>query len=764
MDTVELRRTMFASRLLRSLQAFGLALCVICLIGSAAIAQDPFANPGTSNSSATNSTNNAAQSDNSGGSNDPQDQQDDTDAIVTAIRQSNPSSASELADAIAMMMDINRDDAARSFLNKLSNLSLDDEAWHEFHRKQGPAFLVRLQMRDGLQPAGRDFANKVFSITRKLTTDPARLKGLVDKVVNGMEREKIEAARELTTIGPAGAAALMQVFADPGKSDSHPTIHALVRSMGSGAEPVLYAAARSGNVSLQKAAISLLVELNRPSGFEVLIGLKARSKNQAELADPVDAALTRLSLNNVSDIKLRKSLNSFIERYLDDDQANAIEQSEYRDIWIWDANSQVFVRKTVATNVLRRSKAADFADDLLAIEQSNTHSQYLSLLSRVEANRLIIGLDQPASSLQQIGFADNVDPNMLKKVLSGALERDLVGAAVASCDAYGILGNDIALQSNQGRPSPLARALSHGNPRIRAAAAKAIIQIDPHKSFAGSSQFIQTLVYLSGTMGYSKAMIAHGDATQAQTFAAGIGRSGMVSQSVNTSRDCFRDATQDSDFEIIFVTDTLDYPDYAELVQQLRHDSRTKQIPIGLLARPQNMHRAELVAAMDKHMLALPWTRSPGAIAKYIDRLRKLGPQAIEPIQRTNYGKIAMDALEKYAADPGQYPMYNLQMHQEEIASALLSPVYGEQACDLLGNLGTAYSQSQLINLANQSDLPLETRAKAVQAFTKAVRKNGVLLTSVQIKMQQRRRDATRFDEQDNLKILEDILNVIENR
>lgn len=783
MYTVEIRRTMFAMRLLRSLCAkmlgnntlilIAAALCIHSIASSALNAQDPFASPPVGNSSAPPTTSTQSNSNNANSTNadlqnqltqDDQAIQDDTAAIVGAIRQSNPTTAPELANAIELMLDIKREDEASRYLGQLAALTLDDEAWHEFHRKHGPAFLVRLQTNDALQPGGREFANKIFAIARKLTADPARLQGLVDKVVSGSETERLAAAGELTTIGPAGAAAMMQAFIDPGKSQSFDTFHELIRSMGSGAEPVLISAARSGNIELQKHAIRLLVALKKPTAYQTLIGLKARSKQQTDLAAPIDQALQDLSVENVTDAKLRKSLQSIIEQYLDDGSANPIEQLRYRDIWVWDKQNQSFTRKTVHASVLRRAMAADFADDLLALDNSNAHAQYLSLLSRVEANRLIVGLDQPAGSLQQLGFAEDIDPGLLKKVLSGALDRNLAGAAVATCDAYGLLAMDSALRSNEGRPSPLARALSHGNPRIRAAASQAIIRIDPTKSFAGSSQFIQSLVYLGGTMGYSKAMIAHANATESQTFAAGIARVGLISQSVNTSRDCFRDATLDSDFEVIFITDTLDYPDYAELIQQLRHDPRTRQIPIGLLARPQNMRRAELIASRDSHTLAMAWTRNPPTIAKYVDRLRDIGPQLVDPQFRIGYGKMAMDALEKYSADPARYPMYNLRSHQQEFASALLSPDFGEQACNVLGQLGSPFAQSQLVNLANQSDLPIEIREKAVSAFAEAVKRRGIMLTSTQIKIQYKRYDTSLAEKEANRKILSDILEVIEQR
>ena len=75
---------------------------------------------------------------------------------------------------------------------------------------------------------------------------------------------------------------------------------------------------------------------------------------------------------------------------------------------------------------------------------------------------------------------------MVEQVLIDATRLDLNGAAMAAAEVLGEIGDPTLLTDDQGgHPRPLTGA-GTPNPRVRLAAARAIMQIDPHQPYPGA--------------------------------------------------------------------------------------------------------------------------------------------------------------------------------------------------------------------------------------------------------------------------------------
>ncbi|HEY1785266.1 MAG TPA: hypothetical protein VGG30_06935, partial [Pirellulales bacterium] len=75
-----------------------------------------------------------------------------------------------------------------------------------------------------------------------------------------------------------------------------------------------------------------------------------------------------------------------------------------------------------------------------------------------------------------------------------------------------------------------------------------------------------------------------------------------------------------------------------------------------------------------------------------------------------------------------------------------------------------AAAQRALVELANESPLPLEARRVGAVAFGRNVRRHGVHLTAIEIRKQYDRYNASRLQDEGTQKILGSILDAIEGR
>ena len=156
-------------------------------------------------------------------------------------------------------------------------------------------------------------------------------------------------------------------------------------------------------------------------------------------------------------------------------------------------------------------------------------------------------------------------------------------------------------------------------------------------------------VYLASSENRSAALVGHVRSDIAQSYAGTLQSLGMSGKTATNSRDFFREAVADPDLEALLITDTLDKPDYAELIQQLRNDLRTKRIPIALLFRnTESQVRLQRLVGSDPFFIALPISLEPEFVGSQISRLKQLAdPWPISDLDRRRHSIVAMDWLTK---------------------------------------------------------------------------------------------------------------------
>jgi len=357
------------------------------------------------------------------------------------------------------------------------------------------------------------------------------------------------------------------------------------------------------------------------------------------------------------------------------------------------------------------------------------------------------------------------EPEDMESVLDYAIREGLLGAAVGAAEVLGETGT-VGMLESEGRFSrPLYLALRHADRRLQFAAADAVIKIDPHADFPGASRVVENLAFAAGTLGQPKALAVDPQPKEAQTLVGILNELGYEGQAAYTGRQAIKTALADPDFAMIWISDTVDFPDANELYQMLRKDPRTARTPVGVIARSENLDRWRSRLEEDKLAIAFPRPTDTANAALFAGMLLdSVGRQAIGPQERLGRASVALDHLIHLAEQPQRYDFYDLTRHEEHFLRALNTRGIEQKAARLLGLLGTPRAQRALVDRASQNATSLPSRQAAAKAFANAVSLRGTLLTKDELL-----RQYDRYNQSENLdpgtqQVLGSILDTIEAR
>lgn len=691
---------------------------------------------------------------------------DRPDPVVDAILGSDPQTPLELVNAIDLLIDVNRADLAVDYLKKLNSLKLDDQKFYELYKQAGSAKIFRIATQPGLVPEGQLTAKKILDGAENFATDTARIEGLAETAIRDEDRyQRSVALSDLRLLGDTGAAALIEKLGDPAYKDAWPRIRQAVSLFGNAAAGPVSAGLRSNSLKLRLESLYLLRNIDTSDSVESLIGFML-SDSSTDLQKEVAAQSLKHLIGSAPDSvegvhRLQRSAHKYLLDKVGIDQTG----DTMVKWWLW--NDQNKLEPTwVTAQTIARIRSFQRAEHLIEIDPDNREYQILYWLSRLEAAKLSGGQNRELLATTLQTFADTIDPAMARDVLDKAIQINALNAAVASCEILGAMGRQQFLMPDGAEDtSPLIKALNAGSTRLTAAATKAIGKIKPTQSFPGSSDYIRALVYLSRSSGLKTAVVGHADLEIAQSLAALINRQGFTARTVTTARDLFDVAQNDPDLELLVITDRVFRPNFSELVQALRTNSRTRQIPILLLVEPENLSRAERLAERYKNIQVSPMVLNEKVIARQLDNLES-GVQFRDTneVERSDNAIQALNQLDFYASQPEKYPFFDILSYEEDLTNGLTSPVRAAATCRVLGELGTADAQRRLVQIASNFELPVELRQAAVKSFAVAVQKCGLMLSRQQILNQYERYNASRDENEVSQQILGSLLDVLEGR
>jgi CheY-like chemotaxis protein len=391
--------------------------------------------------------------------------------------------------------------------------------------------------------------------------------------------------------------------------------------------------------------------------------------------------------------------------------------------------------------------------------------RHLFLVTNLKSAQRECGLDRPLPRGEGTIYAQAaaLGVDALEDLLAYAQRKDYVEAATAAAQILGDLGDQRLVRGEGGRPRPLVLALQHGDRRLRLAAARAILQVDPRQPYAGSSYLPETLAYLVRTAGSRRVLVANPRQERAQSLIGLLSQIGFEADAAHTGNETFRLAAKNPDYEFVMISDALDHPPATETVQMLRRDPRTSRMPVGLLAREENLDKVTQFAETDPLARAFPRPHDAQTMAYVTNRLTELGGRNLTTRdERLDQAAAALDALGRLAQSPQEYAFYDLQRHESALQAALFVSELSARAAAVLGALGSPSAQRALVTCASQTARPLVERQAAGQAFAAAVRKRGLLLSRDEVLRQYSLYNASAALDEGTQRVLASLLDTIE--
>jgi hypothetical protein len=348
----------------------------------------------------------------------------------------------------------------------------------------------------------------------------------------------------------------------------------------------------------------------------------------------------------------------------------------------------------------------------------------------------------------------------LERALAYALEGRQFGAATALVRLMARLGTPEELLAPGPQLPPLVRATQHPDRRLRLAAAEAIVTLNPQMPFAGSSFVVEVLTHLAATGGSRLAIVAGPALTGSNPIRGYLAALGYDTLFVATGRDLVHAAFDSPDVELALVAASLQRPTVDLMLQQLRHHPRTANLPVGVLAGPDELHRAEHLVRRDALAASFVEPYRQEDAGSIVERVRSLAGARFVP-RDVRLGQAAR-ALELLADLGRDRRFFDLLRAEEAVLAAQAVPGLTDKAIDVLANLGTPASQTTLADIAGRPALPIELRQAAAAAFCTSVEHHGILLTTDEIVAQYNRYNQSAALDRATQNVLAAVLDCIE--
>ncbi len=687
----------------------------------------------------------------------------ETDPVVLAIRESNPQTPLERTRALQAMLDHGRPDEALRYLKAILAAQPDAAQMAAMDRQFGSALFMRLNRDPRLQPEGRQLGTAVLKAAQQIAQDPQRLDQLVRQLSDPAPQRRVTAITDLRSAGLAAVNPILAAMQDADRAAEHVNLRDALVQLGPAVAEPLVAVLQSDDLALQAQVIEVLGRLQARSAIHYLVRPAVAGNEPPAVADAARTALRAITGLVPNRLEAEQFLRGEIDQMLDQGERSVADNT--REVWFWDPQQHGVVRRRVDISLASRVLAARLADDLYRLDPDNVEYRRLFVIANLEAAKRLGGYGRPLAQGPGTAYdkVARLSLPVVEDALAMAIQRRYVGAAIGAAEVLGDIGNEAALRTSSSAPSILVDALRHRNRRVQFAAAMALTKLDPQAAYLGSSFLIETLGYLISTGGEHRVLLVHPKPVYSQSLAGLLMELGFAADSAQTGHQALLAAARQPDYEFVLISPYVDGPTHDELIHLLRRDPRTATLPVGIIARPEQLDAARQFAERDPLTRAFPRPHDVSAISYLVGELIALSPvDRVPREERLEQASAAIDALTRIAENREAYAFYDLLRQEPQVVAALNQPSLRQRATHILGLMATAGAQRSLVELASQHVLPLEVRQDAVRAFAQAVAKRRLMLTTTEILRQYDRYNMSAMLDQDTQQVLGSVLDIME--
>ncbi len=680
----------------------------------------------------------------------------------------------EMINAANSISKSGRVEVAGVLLKRFLGLETTPEQLAEIREKLGAEDLLRLSILEGVQPQGRFVVEKITNEVGEFLkqSHPMPFVEAIEKLPFGekgqesalpLEEQQAETVRGITAIWRGNETSVEQMIAILGVSDDAgelAEIESLLRSMRSEAKEALGLVLGSGNSKLVGRAAKLLFSYV-PEG-EAFIFYPALFDRRLDGA--TTAALGRYVAKldgkqpTASEAAIR--LYTVALEYFDRDRKLRTDSDGQVAFWeIREPAGQL--RYTSLPAVAAYRLMVDrFASQAYRLDPNNRAIQTFYHLARWEKIVNERGIDEPfdLAELGRSETAKTLGIQELEAILSEAMQRDCSAAGMVAATLLGQAGTFDSLlltqptdrESGRGLPRMLVQASGSGDRRIRFAALKAIMQLNPNRPYPGSSLVSDALLWFGRSEGRRLAVVGCPKIANAMMLSGFLSSLGYESRIATSCGDLFQEAIDSPDVEWAILDERCSKPIVSVFSQNMRNDIRTHELPVAIISADPEVLKATpveiplpLISKLEleisnttlRHSLAMifPYPQNVDSTAWIEGRLRKMtGANTVPPPIRLEQARQSLRWLAAMQRESSSvYRIENLEPFAFRAAS---SPILAEEGLEILAQIRSNQTQQFLAEYAINEAAPESLREKAALAFAENVKKHDVLIRGRQVK------------------------------
>lgn len=681
---------------------------------------------------------------------------------VAAIVATKPSTPAEQVRAAKILAGLDRPDLAKQLLTLVLAANLDQSQLFALEQQFGAPLFVNLSVRPELAPEGKQLADAVLQAAQAVLQDSARLDNLVRQLSATDNETRFAAMEGLIQGGRVSIGVLIAALADPARASEHEMARSALAQFGQAAVGPLLAALHGGNTNLKIQAIRTLAGMGARDALPYFLAPAVAPGTDEELQTIAQRGLVTFGRPIPDATVAAAMLLQEAKDYLNERKRLREDLDGNVTVWEWDAEAGRPTSTLRPANEASMVYAARLTEDAHRLTPADEQVRILYLTCLLEQTAQAAGLENPLpmTADSPAGKAAAAGLEVVENVLTYAMDHDYIGAAIAAVRILGERGGVLEQLCADTSGTPLVKAVSHDDSRLRFAALEAVIDLDPHTPFAGASTVVDAVCHFATSQGERRALVAGPSTSESQRIAGHLAALGYIADTARSGRELMKLALRSADYELVLADEGLQKPTIDFLLQQLRHDNRTARLPVGIWARDGRLPRAEHAARRDPRVTSFPRPHSQDVVDWQVEQvLSTVGSERLNSAQRLQQADQAMQWLADWSAG---HEVFRLPKRIDSVYEALFIPELAPQATTILANTGTPDAQKALIELASRWTQPLTRRKAAVEALWDNTEGHGILLTSVEILRQYDRYNESQSLDQPSQQVLSAILNCLE--
>lgn len=434
-------------------------------------------------------------------------------------------------------------------------------------------------------------------------------------------------------------------------------------------------------------------------------------------------------------------------------------------VWDWNARGESLARVELPVDSITRMEAARLALVSYLVGRGigavPPGVQELAIAAVAERAAYRVGLDSPRQGVA--GFEAEL-PNLAAPELVAGLKYALdsehyVGALIPAVLLQE--RGDESLCYGDGGSTPITRAATCPDRRVRYQALAAIVRWNPEKPYPGSSRVASGLEWFASASGERVVVVADPQLANASQIGQAFALAGFRVIPASTGRAALLAARNNADVELVFATSRVSEPTIETLAQALRGDARTRDVPLLVGADSErDAIDANVRVGREENVAILPVPRDVEAASQAIQMLgetSKIKPVPAE-LRRVEAKAAASGLLKLLTTRPKIYELDNVN---ELIRSLLARPALFDEGLEFAASIKTGYAQNALVQLAGDTRYGADVRDRVVDAFERQA-STGLLLRGPEVAAMYDRYNASEKEDVQTQRILSRLLDVYE--